>query len=325
MNDQRHMHGRVVDEKSVRLLPVLPQTFAMVSSEHNHRILIKPFLLQIPHQSANLLVRKRNLPIIGTVGILMFVGLGRVIRKMRIVQMHPQKKLLLRRLSLPVLSQPLQRDGRHFISGTFHFVDVLLVQSAEIEVVVVKIETVVQSKPRIEHRRRDHRPGRISRLLQHRCHGRLRWAELVSGEVMHPAQHRIRPRQHRRMRRQCHWNHRKRPLKARSIRRQPIHIRSLDLLVSIATDMIRAQRINRNQHHVQAGLTALRRRRVLRDCNASNQYRKRKYQPWQSSVTSVTPVVQAFPRPLNESFPSVYPNAAPAKRRPAQPVWYADP
>ena len=89
--------------------------------------------------------------------------------------------------------------------------------------------------------------------------------------------------------------------------------------------MIRAQRINRDQHNVECRLSAFLRRSVLRNRNASHQYRKRKHEPKQSSVTSVASVVQAFLDKQNESFPSVYPNAVPAKRCPAQPVWYADP
>jgi hypothetical protein len=83
--------------------------------------------------------------------------------------------------------------------------------------------------------------------------------------------------------------------------------------------MIRAQRINRDQHHVQGGL-----RGFLHPCRIRNQYREHKKQSQQSSVTSVPSVVQAFPRLLNESFPSVYPNAALPTVTQAQPLWYAE-
>ena len=44
------------------------------------------------------------------------------------------------------------------------------------------------------------------------------------------------------------------PLETRSIRRQSVDVRRLDLLVTETTDMIRAQRINRDQHHIHIRL-----------------------------------------------------------------------
>ena len=78
-----------------------------------------------------------------------------MIGKVRIVQMHPEKKLLLR-----VLRQPVQRHIGDDVAGTLHLIEIRFIQAAEIEMVVVEIESLVQSEARVEHRRRNHRSRR---------------------------------------------------------------------------------------------------------------------------------------------------------------------
>jgi len=56
------------------------------------------------------------------------IGLGRMIGKMRIVEMHPEKKLVAR-----ILGQPIKSDVGDNVSGTFHLVEVGFVETAEFE------------------------------------------------------------------------------------------------------------------------------------------------------------------------------------------------
>ena len=248
-DDQRHMHGGVVDEKAVRPFAVLSQTFAMVAAEHDDRVPIDSFLFQEAEKPPDLFIGKRDFSIVGLCRILATIRLGRTIRKMRIVEMHPKKKLLLR-----ILRQPVQRHIGHHIARTLHLVEIRFVQTAEIEVVIIKIKSLIQSKARVQNRGGNHRPRLVPGLLEHRGQRGLQGTEFVAAEIVHAAQHRVGSRQHGRVRRQGHGNDREGTLKARSIRSQAVDVRRLDLLVSVAADMIGAQRVNRDQDHIQRRL-----------------------------------------------------------------------
>ena len=60
---------------------------------------------------------------------------------MGVVKVHPQKKLL-----LVILVQPVERDIGDDIARPLHFINIRFLQPAEIEMIVVKIEAVVQAK-----------------------------------------------------------------------------------------------------------------------------------------------------------------------------------
>ncbi len=173
--------------------------------------------------------------------------------------MHPKKKLLLR-----ILRQPIQRHIGHNIARTLHLVEICFVEAAEVEVVIIKIKSPIQSKARVQHCRADYRSRLVSGLFENRSQGGLKRAEFVAAEIMHAAQHGIRSRQHRAVRRQSYRNDREGALKAHSIRSQAIDVGRLDLLVSVAAEMIGAQRINRDQDHIQRGLCGRLRRRTKR-------------------------------------------------------------
>src|SRR3979411_1080528 len=94
--DPRRMHRCVVNKESVRLFAMLSQAFTMVAAEHDHRVPINPFLFQKPEKSPDLFISKSDFAIVQVRRILATVRLGRMVRKVWIVEMHPKKKLLLR-------------------------------------------------------------------------------------------------------------------------------------------------------------------------------------------------------------------------------------
>src|SRR6202171_4467680 len=113
------MHGGVVDKESVRLFSMFSQAFTMVAAEHDHRVLINPFLFQKPEKSPDLFIRKSDLAIVRLRRIFATVRFGRMIRKVWVVEMHPKKKLLLR-----ILRQPVQRHIGYNIARTLHLVEI---------------------------------------------------------------------------------------------------------------------------------------------------------------------------------------------------------
>ena len=125
--------------------------------------------------------------------------------------------------------------------------------------VVIKIKALVQSEPRVQHRGADHRSRLISGLFEHRSQSRLKRAKFIAAEIMHAAQHGIRAGQHRSVRRQSYGNNSEGALKARSVRSQAIDVGSLDLLISVAANVIGAQRIDCDQYNIDsAALRSLR-------------------------------------------------------------------
>src|SRR6267378_4786832 len=138
------MHGGVVDKETVRLFAMLSQTFAMVAAEHDHSVPINPFLFQKPEKPPDLLIRESDLAVVRLCRIFATVRLGRTIRKVGIVEMNPKKKLILR-----ILPQPVQRHIGDNIARPLHLVEIRFVQAAEVEVVVIEIKSLIESKARV--------------------------------------------------------------------------------------------------------------------------------------------------------------------------------
>src|SRR5947209_15349119 len=110
---------------------VLAQALAMVATQDDDRVLIQPLIFQKLQQPANLFVSECDFPVIGMGCVFVRVRLRWAIRKMRIVQMHPEEKLLPR-----ILAKPLENLISYQIAGTLHFVEVRFVQTAEVEMIV---------------------------------------------------------------------------------------------------------------------------------------------------------------------------------------------
>src|SRR5260370_16661070 len=112
------MHRGVVDKESVRLFAMLSEAFTVVAAEHDHRVLINPFLFQESEKPPDLFIRESDLAVVWLRRIFATVRFGRMIRKVWIVEMHPKKKLLLR-----ILRQPVQPHIAPNIPRTLHPID----------------------------------------------------------------------------------------------------------------------------------------------------------------------------------------------------------
>jgi len=65
MNNKRHVHGCVIDEKAVSFFAVFSEAFAMIAAEHDDGVLVDSFFFQEAQDAAELLVGKGDLAIIG--------------------------------------------------------------------------------------------------------------------------------------------------------------------------------------------------------------------------------------------------------------------
>src|SRR5213595_2800273 len=95
-------------------------------------------LLQERQQAPDLRVRERNLAVVEVSAIAAGVGFGRGVRKMGIVEVHPQKK------RLPgSLLQPAQRLIHHQVTAPLSKVEVGFVEPAEVEVVKIRFKSLI--------------------------------------------------------------------------------------------------------------------------------------------------------------------------------------
>src|SRR5208283_2972997 len=126
------------------------------------------------------------------------------------------------------------------IARTLHLVEIRFVQAAEFEVVVIEVKPLIQSKPRVQHSRSDDRARLVSSLFENRGQGRLKRAQFVAAKIMHAAQHRIGSGQHGAVRGQGYGDDGEGAVKAHTIRSQAVDVGRLDLLVSVAANVVGA-------------------------------------------------------------------------------------
>ena len=141
LDNQWYLQGCVVDEEPVSFLSVLTQAFAMISAENHERVLVQPFFFEEPQQTSNLRVGESDLAIVWPRCVLLAIWRRRTVGIMRVVQVHPQEKLL-----LIILAQPVQRHIGYDIARALHLVEISFQQTIEIEMVIIKIETVIQTE-----------------------------------------------------------------------------------------------------------------------------------------------------------------------------------
>src|SRR5437868_10614722 len=103
MNEEWDVKRGVVHEEAMGFFPMFSQAFSMVAAEHDERVLVQILHFKEMNQASHLRVRKSNFAIVGMVPIFVSVRSRRTIGEMGIVQVHPQKKLL-----LIILTQPIQ-------------------------------------------------------------------------------------------------------------------------------------------------------------------------------------------------------------------------
>ena len=254
MNDERHVQRGVVDEEAMGFFSVLAQALAVIAAENDHGVLIQAFGFEEMNQASHLRIGESDFSVVGTVLVFGRIRGRGMIGIVRIVQVHPEKEFL-----LIVLAEPVQGHVGHQVAGTLHFFQIRFLQAIEVEVVVVEIESAIQSKARIEHRRADHGAGRISMFLEHGSQGGLARAQFVGGEIVHAAPHGVSSGKHHGVRGQRDRHRSVGALKARAVGGERVDVGSANLLVAVASEMVGAQRVDSDDHHI-------RRRSRRREC-----------------------------------------------------------
>src|SRR6267154_3217022 len=168
MDDHRDMKRGVIDEEAMRLFPMLAEAFAVITGEHDQSVAKKVLSFKKSDQPPHLRIGECDFPIIGAVSVLFAERRWRAVREVGIVEVHPKEKL-----AVVILGEPIQRLISHNISRPLHLLKIRFLQPVEIEMVVVKVESLVQAEPRIEDGRTDYGPSGVSLLSENGGERRL--------------------------------------------------------------------------------------------------------------------------------------------------------
>ena len=206
-------------------------------------------LLQPCYQRPEFMIRVGNLAIVEVASVLRAIRLRRIVRAVRIVEVQPEKERPPRSLL-----QPCDRMRHAFSGAAIHQSRIFLLERLGGERIVVEIKAARQSPASVEHERADHRPGRISSLLERLRHGAKLRRQRLPGEILHAVLKRIGAGQNHGVRRPRQRHLRDRPLKHHAVMRQRIQRGSLHVLRAVASHVIGAQRIDGDQY--DAGLRA---------------------------------------------------------------------
>ena len=158
---------------------------------------------------------------------------------MRIVKVDPDEKRV-----LAVFPKPIEGQVHDFVSRPLGAIQIFFKAGTHLEMVVIKIEPMVEAEARIQHRRADNSAGSISVIMQNRSQRRLLRIQLVAAEIVHAAVHRIGSGENAGMRGQSYGNSGKGMLEKDAAGRQRVNVWSLDIPVTVTAKMIRTQRIN---------------------------------------------------------------------------------
>ncbi len=94
------------------LLAPFPERLTMISGDDNERVIEERVALQEREQSPDLCVGESNLANIRIVGVRAAIRFGRIVRPMRIVQVHPQKES-----RAADRAKPVERIGYNLIAA----------------------------------------------------------------------------------------------------------------------------------------------------------------------------------------------------------------
>ena len=128
---QWNVEHRFVDEEPVRALAVVAQALSMIAKHDDDRAVEQLFRLEECADPRDLRVDERDLAQVRSIGKSCSVRLGRRVRRVRIIEMHPaEESQRLDRL------EPCERAVGHFVRGPLDFAERRRLELAQVEIPV---------------------------------------------------------------------------------------------------------------------------------------------------------------------------------------------
>ena len=174
-HDPRHPQRGVVDEHAVRRLSVLSEALAVIRGHEHDRVIECAGVLNRLQQASQLTVHERNLAVVGRCGEARREIGRRLVRRMGVVVVHPQKPRR-RSVARAHRGEPSQRHVRRRVRAAFHVGRPPRIVAAG-QVVVVPLESPVEPETPIEREPRDEGARPIPRLVKVLGGGLQRWSE----------------------------------------------------------------------------------------------------------------------------------------------------
>ena len=223
VHDERHVRDALVDEEPVRFLPVVAETLAVIAQHRHDRLLEQAALLEKTDDAAHLRVGEGDFAPVGMAFVLGLEGLGRIVRRVRVVQVNPREEP-------PVLHRVDPRQGLvdHLVAGTLDVAQRAPAALRDVEVVEVLVESLVDAPLAVEDECGDEPAGREPLLLQHLGQRLLFGRQEEPAVVAHAMFGREPAGEHARVRRQRERRARHRLREARALTGEPIEGRCLD-------------------------------------------------------------------------------------------------
>src|SRR6267154_1925658 len=91
LDEQGHMGGRIIEKNSMGLFTVFPEPFAMIANHDDQRTVVSVLPLQVLEKMSQRAVGVGDLAIVRTMLINLREGWRRIVRIMRIVEVHPNE------------------------------------------------------------------------------------------------------------------------------------------------------------------------------------------------------------------------------------------
>ncbi len=201
---------------------------------------------QLRDDSRDLGIGEGDLAVVGMPLVLRRKRFGRPIRGVRVVKMDPREE----RLSLRAVD-PRQRLVDDFICRPLDRRERHAARLAEIELVVIRVEALVDAPLGVEHVGADEPARAVAARLQRLGEGELLRPEEEAAVVAHAVLRRKLAREHARVHRQRERRHRHRLVEQHSFAREAIECRRLDILVAVRAHAIGARRIERHDDQVE--------------------------------------------------------------------------
>ena len=160
-DDQRHPDGRLVQQQAVLVFAVLTETFAVIGCYHDVGLVGAAGVVQPRGQPADQGVGPGDLTDVRPVGVSRPEGLGRIVRGVRIVQVHPHEER-----GGVVLSGPRQGGVDDLRSGTLQAAQKDRSLLGQLEIVEVAVEPLGQAPARVKDESSDEGAGAVAGLLE---------------------------------------------------------------------------------------------------------------------------------------------------------------
>src|SRR5438552_5537220 len=201
--------------------------------------------LQPRDQAPQFVISVGDFAVVKMVAILSVVRLGRIIRAVRIIEVKPEKKW-----AMSGLLQAVDRVSDAFRCFAIDQAQISFLEFLRGEGIVIEIKTASQSPTAVKNKRAYHSPRGISMLFESLGHGAESWGERLSSEILHAVLKWIGSRENDRMRRPGERNLRDGALEENAIAREGIGRRGLHLFCAVATDVVGANGVDRDQNDV---------------------------------------------------------------------------